>query len=308
MKVLVTGANGFIGRALVHRLAHDDRLSVRAAVRRPAQFPPGVEQTPGDLEPGRNWNDSLEGVTHVVHLAARVHMMRDTAPDPALQYHRVNVDGTMALARSAVAAGVRRFVYLSSLKVNGESGLFTERDRPSPRDEYAISKHEAELMLRELAQQGTLEAVIIRPPLVYGQGVGANFAQLIRAVGRGMPLPLGAVRNHRSFVGVDNLVDFIVTCLDHPAAANETFLVSDGDDLSTPELVRRLARAMERPARLIPVPPLLLRLAARAAGRRDAAERLLASLQADISKARGTLSWSPPVTVDEGLARTVRPV
>ena len=249
----------------------------------------------------------MSGVTAVVHLAARVHVMRDTAADPLSEFRRVNVDGTLNLARAAAAAGVKRFVYLSSLKVNGESGTFAADDPPAPQDAYGISKHEAEAGLRMIAAHGTLEVVIIRPPLVYGPGVRANFAALVRAIARGIPLPLGAVRNLRSLVGIDNLVDFILTCIGHPAATNETFLVSDGEDLSTTDLARRLARAMGRRARLIPVPAAALMLMATAIGRRDVAERLLGSLQVDISKSRRRLAWNPPISVDEGLRRTVTP-
>jgi nucleoside-diphosphate-sugar epimerase len=192
------------------------------------------------------------------------------------------------------------------LKVNGETGRFTEGNQPAPADPYAQSKYEAEFALRGIADECRLDVVIIRPPLVYGPGVHANFRLLMRAIARGIPLPLGAIRNQRSLIGIDNLVDFIVTCLAHPAASNETFLVADGEDLSTPDLVRRLARAMGQPARLFPVPPSLLRLGALLCGRPHVADRLLESLQADISKARTRLSWSPPVSVDEALMRAAQ--
>jgi UDP-glucose 4-epimerase len=306
VKVLVTGANGFVGQAVVERLQRDG-YAVRAAIRHNADmFPPHVERTAGDLHPDRDWSDSLHGVDAVIHLAARVHVMQDTAADPLDEYRRVNVDGTVRLASSAAAAGVRRFVYVSTLKVNGEAGRFTEHDQPAPAGPYAQSKHEAEVALRRIADERRLEVVIIRPPLVYGPGVGANFGLLMRTIARGIPLPLGAISNQRSLIGIDNLADFILTCLARPAAANETFLVADGEDLSTPDLVRRLARAIGRPARLFPIPATLLRLGASLCGRRDAADRLLDSLQADISKARTRLSWSPPVGVDEGLMRAAR--
>ena len=299
----MTGANGFIGRAVIERLRRDG-YAVRAAIRQNAdRLPPDVEGTAGDLHPDRDWSDSLRGVDLVIHLAARVHVMAETAADPLDEYRRVNVDGTISLARSAADAGVRRFVYVSTLKVNGEAGRFTETSEAVPADPYAQSKHEAEVALRQIANERRLEVVIIRPPLVYGPGVRANFRALKRAIARGIPLPLGAIRNQRSLIGIDNLVDFIVTCLRHPAAANETFLVTDGEDLSTPDLVRRLAKAMDRPARLFPMPPSLLRCVGFLAGRRNVADRLLESLQADISKARVRLSWSPPVSVDEALMR-----
>jgi UDP-glucose 4-epimerase len=306
VNVLVTGANGFIGQAVVTRLLRDGH-KVRAAVRHhPGTAPPQVERTAGDLDPDRDWTGSLQDIDAVIHLAARVHIMQDKAARPLDEYRRVNVDGTVTLARSAARVGVRRFVYVSTLKVNGEAGRFNEDNRPAPADAYAQSKHEAEVALQQIAKERRLELVIIRPPLVYGPGVQANFRLLMQAIRRGVPLPLGAVRNQRSLVAIDNLVDFIVTCLTHPAAANETFLVADGEDLSTADLVRRLARAMGRPPRLLPIPPSLLRLGAIVCGRRHVADRLVESLQADISKARARLSWSPPVTVDEALIRVAQ--
>jgi nucleoside-diphosphate-sugar epimerase len=307
VKVLVTGANGFIGRAVIDRLLRAEGYAVRAAVRQhPAALPADVECTPGELNPDRDWTDSLRGVDLVVHLAARVHMMREPSASPLDEYRRVNVAGTVTLARSAADAGVRRFIYLSSLKVHGNTGRFSEQSAPQPADPYAQSKHEAETELRRIAVEKRLDVVVIRPPLVYGPGARANFDTLMRAIARGVPLPLGAVRNRRSLVGIDNLVDFIMTCLAHPGAAHETFLVADGEDLSTPDLVRRLARAMGRRPRLFPVPGSFLRTGAFLCGRRDIAERLVESLQADITKARTRLGWSPPVGVDEGLMRAAR--
>jgi UDP-glucose 4-epimerase len=305
--ILVTGATGFIGPVLVVRLAGEHRWHVRAAVWGPSrEWPAGVEPIiVGDLGALGDWQAVVSGVDTVVHLAARVHVMRDTSGDPLAEYRRVNVAGTANLARQAVAAGVRRFVFLSSVKVHGERGAFDESDSPCPTDPYAISKHEAEQSLRQIAAGTRMEAVIIRAPLVYGPGVRANFRSLMRAVARGVPLPLGAVTNRRSLVGVDNLVDLIVTCIEHPAAANDTFLVSDGEDLSTAELIRRMGKFMGRPARLFPVPKSILLLGAAVVGRRDVAERLVGSLQVDISKARARLGWTPPLSVDEGLRRTV---
>jgi nucleoside-diphosphate-sugar epimerase len=231
--------------------------------------------------------------------------MRERSRDALEQFRRVNVAGTLDLARQSAAAGVRRFVFLSSVKVNGEAGCYTESDAAAPGDAYAISKHEAEVGLREIGAATRMEIVIIRPPLVYGPGARANFGALVRAVARGVPLPFGRVDNRRSLVGLDNLVDFILTCATHPAAAHETFLVSDGEDLSTADLVRRMGRAMGRPARLLPIPPALLMHAATLLGRRDLAGRLLGSLQVDITKAKRQLGWTPPVSVDEGLRRAV---
>jgi UDP-glucose 4-epimerase len=307
--VLVTGASGFVGTAVVDRIVREGRWRVRAAVRRDAAtLPAAVERAIGELGASTSWRAAVEGTQIVIHLAARVHVMRERATDALEQFRRVNVAGTLDLATQAAAAGVRRFLYLSSVKVLGEAGHFTETDPPAPQDAYAISKHEAEAGLREIGARTGMEVVIIRPPLVYGPGVRANFGALMRAVARGLPLPLGAVENRRSLVALDNLVDFILTCASHPAAANETFLVSDGEDLSTPDLVRRLAAAMGRRARLVPVPPALLLGAAAVAGRRDVAARLLGTLQVDITKARTELGWVPPVRVDEALRRAVGPV
>ena len=236
--------------------------------------------------------------------------MAERAHNPLVEFRRVNVDGTLNLGRQAAAAGVRRFVFVSSIKVNGEdtpSGRrFSNGDAPTPQDPYGISKMEAEQGLRQIAADTGMEVVIVRPPLVYGPGVKANFAALMRAVQRGIPLPLTSVtHNRRSFVALDNLVDLLITCIDHPAAANQTFLVSDGEDLSTADLLRRLGSAMEKPARLFPVPPSLLQLGANLLGKGDMAQRLLGNLQVDISHTRQTLGWTPPVSVDEGLRRAV---
>lgn len=306
MRVLVTGATGFVGSALVKRLAGEPRFSTRAAVRGDAPtLPSNVERAVGDMDASWNWRPALEGVATVVHLAARVHVMHDRAADPVAEYRRVNVAGTENLARQAMEAGVRRFVLLSSVKVNGESGAYVESDAPAPTDPYGISKLEAEVAVRTIARGTSMDVTIIRAPLVYGPGVGANFRMLIRAVESGIPLPLGAVKNRRSLVALDNLVDFIIASMQHLAAANEIFFVSDGEDLSTPDLVRRLARAMRRPARLLPVPPAALEMAAALAGRRNVVQRLIGSLSVDISKARQQLAWSPPFSVDEGLRRAL---
>lgn len=305
--VLVTGATGFVGTALCPMLASRG-FRVRLGLRRPhptAVLPLGAHEAAvvGAIDDQTDWREALRGANIVVHLAARVHVMRDTA-DSQIEYRRVNARGSMELARQAAAAGVARFVFLSSIKVNGELGVYTEADPPTPQDAYGVSKHEAEIGLREIAGATGMEVVIIRPPLVYGPGVRANFYTLMRVVGRGTILPLGAIHNRRSFVALDNLVDFIITCIDHPAAANQTFLVSDGEDLTTTDLIRRLARVMNRPARLIPVPMPLLMAGATLLGKRAVAQRLLGSLQVDMSKARKRLGWTPPIGVDEGLRRT----
>ena len=309
MNVLVTGATGFVGQTLVRRLVSHEGHEVRCAIRKQRD---GLEGTThvhvvGEVDASTDWQRALVDVDCVVHLAARVHVVRDHCHDPLMEFRRVNTKGTLNLARQAVLAGVKRFVFISSVKVNGESTnpgkAFSEADAPNPQDAYGRSKQEAEQGLRQLSADTGMEVVIIRPPLVYGLGVKANFASLTRAVQRGWPLPLGAVHNQRSFVGIDNLVDFIVTCLEHPAAANETFMVSDGEDLSTPDLIRRMARAMNRPARLLPVPVWALQAGASLLGKGDAVQRLCGNLQVDISKSRTLLGWNPPISVDEGLRR-----
>ena len=246
----------------------------------------------------------------MVHTAARVHLLRDGAADPLAAFRRVNVQGTLDLAQQAAAAGVRRLVFISSVKVHGETTAlgtpYFADDAPAPRDAYGSSKMEAEDGLRSIAATSGMEVVIIRPPLVYGPGVKANFQVMLRWLSRGMPLPLGAIHNQRSLVALDNLVDLIVTCTHHPAAANQTFLVSDGEDMSTTQLLRRLGQAMGRPARLIPVPPALLKAGAAMLGKPGLAQRLCGSLQVDITKTRQLLGWSPPISVDEGLRRAAK--
>jgi nucleoside-diphosphate-sugar epimerase len=308
--ILVTGATGFVGKAVLQRiLADDDSPRVAVAVRRDGeQWAAGVVQhVTGDLEPSTNWSVALEGISAVVHCAARVHVMADTGSDPLAEFRHVNVQGTLNLARQAAAAGVRRFVFVSSIKVNGEAtqlgSPFKADDAPAPLDAYGVSKMEAEQGLRELAMQTGMEVVIIRPPLVYGPGVKANFAAMMRWLKRGVPLPLGAINNQRSLVALGNLVDLIVTCLTHPAAANQTFLVSDGEDVSTTELLRRMGQAMGHPARLIPVPASWLKLAAALVGKPDIAQRLCGSLQVDIEKTRRLLDWTAPLTLDQGLKK-----
>ena len=309
MKVFVTGANGFVGCATATRLQALPGLTVVRAVRRARAAPDPLAPcvSVGDLDGRTDWSMALMGVDTVVHTAARVHVMQEAAADPLTEFRRVNVQGTLNLARQAAQAGVRRLVFISSIKVNGEVTLprhpFTAHDRPGPADAYGISKHEAEEGLRDIALETGMEVTIIRPPLVYGPGVKANFAALMRAVQCGWPLPLGAVHNRRSLVGLDNLVDLIATCLVHPNAANQTFLVSDGQDLSTPELVQGLARAAEVSAHLWPVPVWVLQAGAALLGRKNAVQRLCANLQVDISHTQTLLHWTPPVDVDTGLRR-----
>ncbi len=308
-RLLITGASGFVGKALCELAVHHG-LFVRVALRTSVEVPSYIEQfVIGEINVATDWGLAFHDVNVIVHLAARVHVMHDTAIDSLAVFRSVNVDGTLNLARQAAALGVKRFVFISSVKVNGESTppgrAFTEADALDPHDAYAQSKHEAEQGLRQLSADTGMEVVIIRPPLVYGPGVKANFASLMRAVQRGWPLPLGAVHNQRSFVALDNLVDFIVTCITQPQAANQTFLVSDGQDLSTTELVRVMAQAAGVPARLLPVPVRALQAGASLLGKGDAVQRLCGNLQVDISKARSLFGWVPPVSVDEGLRRTM---
>jgi nucleoside-diphosphate-sugar epimerase len=263
----------------------------------------------GNQSSTTDWSDALQGVDAVVHCAARVHVMHDGATDPLAAYRLVNVEGTLNLARKAAATGVRRFVFVSSIKVNGEATQlghpFNADEAPAPLDPYGVSKFEAERVLRALEAETGMEVVIVRPPLVYGPGVKANFASMVRWVERGVPLPLGAIHNARSMVALDNLVDLLMLCIKHPAAAGQTFLVSDGEDVSTTELLRRTAQAMGKKPLLVPVPAAVLELGAALLGKRAVAQRLCGSLQVDIEKTRNLLNWTPPLTLDQGLRKAV---
>lgn len=303
MKILVTGASGFVGRTLFDTLqcsGHEVLRLCRTTVDGNVFF---------CTDRGGGWRSAANDIDSVIHLAARVHVMNDKAVDPLVEFRRANVDATLNLACQAAAAGVKRFVFMSSVKVNGESTRaghpFTEFDAPSPQDAYGVSKHEAEQGLRDIAVKTGMEVVIIRSPLVYGPGVKANFAALTNAIRKGWPLPFGAVHNQRSLVALDNLVDFVVTCATHPEAANHTFMVSDGHDLSTTELVCGLADALCVPRRFPPVPVCLLKAGAALLGKHASVQRLCGNLQVDISKARHLLAWVAPITVAEGLRRAV---
>lgn len=310
-RVLVTGASGFIGAALLERLV-DSGFQPLAALRDsskcvsadvPVIYMDGLLST-------MDWSSALWNVQCVIHAAARVHVMRDQASDPLKEFRKVNVEGTLELARQAAEAGVRRFIFISSIKVNGEctelGRAYTADDVPAPIDPYGISKLEAEQGLFALAVKTGMEVVIIRPVLVYGPGVKANFRNMMSWLDRGIPLPLGAIHNKRSLVALDNLVDLIVTCIDHPAAANQVFLASDGEDLSTVELLMRLGGALGKPARLLPVPAAWLKGVACLLGRRGIAMRLCGSLVVDIEKTRRLLDWTPPVRVSDALNKTAR--
>jgi nucleoside-diphosphate-sugar epimerase len=309
VRVLVTGATGFVGQRLVPVLrtrGHWVRVALRnARVGRPDADDAVVV---GNLGPSTDWSAAVAGMDAVIHLAARVHVMRDEAADPLSEFRRVNVECTGSLARAAAAAQVRRLVFVSSIKVNGEATHgrpFTVGDDPDPQDPYGVSKSEAESLLRVVEQDLGLEVVVVRPPLVYGPGVKANFMRLMKLSVRGFPLPLAAIDNRRSMVFVGNLAEALATCIEHPAAGGRTFLVSDGDDLSTPELVRRLAAASGSRARLFPVPSGLLRLFATLLGRGAEIDRLVGSLVVDDSSIRDLLGWRPPYSVDAGLRETV---
>lgn len=307
--VLVTGATGFVGRSLCERLLASG-WNVRVAVRPGSEgrSPAGVTACPAPgISAAVDWPAALDGVDAIVHLAARVHVMRETAVDSLAEFRRVNVEGTRGLARAAAEAGVRRLVFTSTLKVHGESSGergFSESDPPQPADPYAVSKWEAEQALHEIAGRTGLEAVILRPPLVYGPGVKGNFLRLMDWIARGVPLPLANIRNARSLLYLDNLVAAIEACLHLPEAAGQTFLLKDDGDLSTPELIRQLARAMGRDTRLLPFPVPLLTLLGAAAGRSAAVARLTGSLVADDAKIRRVLGWRPPVSLEPGFAAT----
>lgn len=311
MNVLVTGASGFVGGAVMGALARQLPHRVRAALRSGGVWGPGVECVRiGDFTPDLDWHDAVDGIEVAIHAAARVHVLRETADDPLAEFRTINVAGSLNFARQAAQAGVRRFIFISSVKVNGEGRPdgrpYTADDVPAPVDAYGQSKLEAELGLRALAAETGMELVIIRPPLIYGPGVKANFLSMMRWLDAGVPLPLGAIHNGRSLVALDNLVDLILTCIDHPGAANETFLAGDGEDMSTTELLRRIAAALGRPARLLPVPEAWLWAGARFLGKSAWSRRLCGSLRVDIAKNCELLGWRPPVGVDEALRKTAR--
>ncbi len=307
MRILVTGVSGFVGQALIKALKLRDANLVGIGRQLIASLTDVFFAIPNFSEQSA-WQTPLVGCDLVIHLAARVHVMKDKASNPLEEFRKVNVDGTLALAEEAAKAGVKRFIYISSVKVNGEATElnkpFTEQDTANPQDAYAVSKYEAEQGLLLIAQQTGMEVVIIRPPLIYGPGVKANFASMLRAVKRGIPLPLGAINNKRSFVYVGNLVSLIEHCIDYPAAKNQVFLVSDGHDLSTTELLQECAVALKVQSRLVPVPQNLIEGFAAFFGKQSVAQRLCGNLQVDISKAHALLGWKPPIPVADGLKVT----
>jgi nucleoside-diphosphate-sugar epimerase len=316
--ILITGSTGFVGTRLANFLSTQfPEMELRLALRRgpedlqvPSVLSVGSIEVVGDINPYTNWSNALIGVDVVIHLAARVHVMKDVALDPLEEYRNANTLATIHLAEEAAKAGVKRFIYLSSIKVNGEetapSQSYSEESTPAPIDPYGVSKWEAELGLEKVCAQTGMEFVIIRPPLVYGPGVKANFQKLMGLVANGMPLPLGAVDNQRSMLALDNLVSFISEAILNPLAANQRFLLSDGQDVSTSQLLKLLAKGMGKSSLLIPIPVFILRTAAQVFGATAAADRLLGSLQIDSSKARQLLQWQPPLSVEEGIALTAK--
>ncbi len=310
MRCLITGATGFVGSAVTHALVRCTGYKVIAAVRRssPLLQQQNINQVIiADLQAATDYSQVLANVDVIIHAAARVHIMNDDVYDPLSEFRRVNVEGTLNLARQAAQAGVQRFVFLSSIGVNGNhtSKPFTEEDIPHPHDAYSIAKYEAEYALLKLGKETGLEVVVIRPPLVYARYAPGNFKTLIEWVKKGVPLPFGSVQNQRSLVALDSLVDFIVLCATHPKAANEVFLISDGEDVSTTELLRKVGKALGKNIRLIPVPVGLMTFVAKLVGKEDVANRLFGSLQVDSSKARELLGWKPVITMDEQLKKTV---
>ncbi|MGR3990999.1 UDP-glucose 4-epimerase family protein [Pseudomonas sp. 1121_17] len=310
-RILLTGASGFVGAAVMQCLLDRGHQVVAALRQVPQTLDPRAEVFHfAQLDGETPWQAGLAGVHTVIHSAARVHVMNDTEADPLAAFRRVNVDATLNLARQAVAAGVRRLVFISSIKVNGEGTAkarpYAADDKPAPCDPYGISKQEAEDGLRKFARETGLEVVIVRPVLVYGPGVKANFLAMMRWLDKGVPLPFGAIDNRRSLVALGNLADLVATCAEHPAAANQTFLVSDGEDLSTTALLQRMASALGRPARLLPVPGVLLQWTATALGKKALSHRLCGSLQVDIGKTRSLLGWTPPLSIDEALLLAAR--
>jgi len=305
MKVLVTGASGFVAQVLIDTLKKSN-IAVVGTGRKLVASKADTFFTISDIAVPESAYDALSGCDVVIHLAARVHVMKEHSANPLDEFRKVNVEGTKCLAKSAARAGVKRFVYVSSIKVNGEQRPlpYTELDEPCPQDAYGVSKWEAEQALHKISAETGLEVVILRPPLVYGAGVKGNFATMIQMLLKGVPLPFASIKNLRSFVFVRNLVDSLILCATHPIAAGKTYLVSDGQDISTPDLLQKLSTALGHPVLLLPCSPVLISIAGRLLGKSNQVDRLLGSLQVDSSKIRRELGWQPLFSMDEGLKAT----
>lgn len=308
MRFLITGANGFVGQSLCAELLQR-RHSVRGVVRSSAQLIAGVEiARVGDIDAKTDWLEALRGIDVVIHLAARVHVMKDAVADPLAEFLKVNLYGTENLAQQAAQAGVKRLVYVSSIKVNGEGThgqhRYTEQDVPAPQDPYGVSKWRAEQALQDIAQETGLEVVVVRPPLVYGAGVKGNFSSLLAAIDKGRPLPLAGACNVRSLLYVGNLIDALICCATHPDATGKTYLLCDGEDVSTASLVKNIAAALECRDRSFYLPPVLLRVVAAMLGRSAQVDRLFGSLSVSNAKIRKELNWLPPYTLAQGLHAT----
>jgi UDP-glucose 4-epimerase len=308
-KILITGATGFVGSVLLADLKKSSNVNVISTARKGYKSVYDDSVVVGEINDSTDYSAAIDGVDVVIHCAARVHVMNDTALDPLLIFREVNTYGTLNLAKQAAQAGVKRFIFISSIKVNGESSSidkpFTAEDVHHPQDPYGISKSEAETQLLALGQETGMEIVIIRPPLVYGPGVKANFSSLLNLASKGLPLPFACFnQNRRSMVSVDNLVDLIITCIDHPKAANQVFLVSDDHDLSTADLISKLTKACGKSGFMLPIPIILFKFLARVIGKQNFMERLTGSLRVDISKTKSLLNWVPPQSVEDGFKVT----
>ena len=306
MKILVTGATGFVGSELLQQLAKSSMYQLCAAVRDNIEsLPTGVlAYRIGDIDTDTNWQKALSECKTVIHTAARAHIMDDSAPDPLAEFRRVNVEGTLNLARQAIDAGVKRFIFISSIKVNGEgksNRAYRFDDPAAPEDDYGLAKWEAEQGLKALCSKSTMELVVIRPPLIYGPGVKGNLELLTKVIDKGLPLPLGAINNQRDMLSLNNLIDLIKTCIEHPAAPGQIFLCSDDEPISTPQLIKLIASGLEKPARLWPVPVSVLRLLACLTGRQAMIQRLSSDFRIDMQHTMNALEWQPPFSVAESM-------